>query len=132
MRQKLRAVQLDNGPVYEREKRRQAQPDHAKAPWPIKFAYFRCARIFNPLQLPAGRVCHAKALKIPEIRSVQYDVLSRSTSLLTWAYEELAEGPGLQARSLEYVLCSPYVLWCACSLCCMLLSLHINVLCSRP
>lgn len=41
VRQKLRALKLDNGPVYEREKKRKASPDHAKAPWFINFAYLR-------------------------------------------------------------------------------------------
>ena len=40
VRQKLRTLQLHNDLVYEREKIRQSSPQHAKAPWIIKFAYF--------------------------------------------------------------------------------------------
>lgn len=40
MRTQLRKLKLDNAPVWEREKKRQAAPDHAKAPWLINFAYF--------------------------------------------------------------------------------------------
>ena len=40
VRSKLRSVQLHNDLVYEREKERQASPQHAKAPWFINLAYF--------------------------------------------------------------------------------------------
>ena len=40
VRRKLRIFELHNDLVYEREKKRQASPDHAKAPWFINFAYF--------------------------------------------------------------------------------------------